>query len=193
VFQPFIGTAATLGLVTFQTVTRISGAGCQTLARFTTGEAAMIECPAGDGRALVFASDVDNRWNDFPRRATFVPFLHEAVRYLSSARPRQSDYLVGEAPAGVPRQPGVTTVPDTARPGAPARRVAINVDPREADAARITVDEFQSAVTRLKPSGGAEGRVEARQEEDRQHLWQYVLAMVVVALGIEGVVASRTA
>ena len=193
VFQPFVGTAATLGLVTFQSVTRISGAGCQTLARFTTGEAAMIECPAGDGRALVLASDLDNRWNDFPRRATFVPFLHEAVRYLSSARPRQSEYLVGEAPAGVTRMPGVTTIADVGRPGAPGRRVAINVDPREADAARITVDEFQSAVTRLKPSGGVEARLEARQEEDRQHLWQYVLALMVVALAIEGVVASKTA
>jgi aerotolerance regulator-like protein/VWA domain-containing protein len=192
VFQPFVGTAATLGLVTFQSVTRISGTGCQALARFTTGEAAMIECPAGDGRALVLASDLDNRWNDFPRRATFVPFLHEAVRYLSSARPRQSEYLVGEAPAGMARTPGVTTIAD-AGPGAPARRVAINVDPREADAARISVDEFQSAVTRLKPSGGTEARVEAKQEEDRQHLWQYALALMVVALAIEGVVASRTA
>ncbi len=193
VFQPFVGTAATLGLVTFQNVTRISGTDCQTLARFTTGEAAMIECPAGDGRALVLASDLDNRWNDFPRRATFVPFLHEAVRDLSSARPRQSEYLVGEAPAGMARTPGVTTIADAGRPGAPARRVAVNVDPREADAARISVDEFQSAVTRLKPSGGAEARVEAKQEEDRQHLWQYALALMVLALAIEGVVAGRTA
>lgn len=193
VFQPFVGTAATLGLVTFQNAARISGAGCQTLARFTTSEAAMIECPAGEGRALVLASDLDNRWNDFPRRATFVPFLHEVVRYLASARPRPAEYLVGEAPAGVRRVPGVTTVADAGRPRSPARRVAINVDPRESDAARITVDEFQSAVTRLKPADGAGARVEARQQEDRQHLWQYVLALMVVMLGVEGVIASRAA
>jgi hypothetical protein len=193
VFQPFVGTAATLGLVTFQRAARISGTGCQTLARFTDGAAAMIECPAGEGRALVLASDLDNRGNDFPRRATFVPFLHEVVRYLASARPHRSEYLVADAPAGVTRVPGVTMVAEPGRPGAPARRVAINVDPREADAARMSVDEFQSAVTRLAPVAGAAVRLEARQEEDRQHLWQYALGLMIAMLAVEGFIASRTA
>ncbi|MBI3492068.1 MAG: VWA domain-containing protein [Acidobacteria bacterium] len=193
VFQPFVGTAATLGLVTFRNAARIGGAGCQTLARFTTGDAAMIECPAGEGRALVMASDLDNRWNDFPRRATFVPFLAEVVRYLASARPSATDYLVGDAPPGVARVPGVTTVADARRPGAAARRVAINVDPREADPARMSLDDFQSAVTRLKPEGVSAARGESRQQEDRQHLWQYVLAAMALTLAVEGIVASRTA
>ncbi len=72
-------------------------------------------------------------------------------------------------------------------------RVAVNVDPREADPARISVDEFQSAVTRLKDVGGLETRVEARQQEDRQHLWQYALALMVLLLAAEGLVASRVA
>ena len=111
VFQPFAGNAATLGLVTFQNASRIGGTGCQTLARFTTGETALLECPSGDGRALVLASDLDNRWNDFPLHATFVPFLHEVVRYLASARAHASEYLVGDAPAGVKRAPGIVTSP----------------------------------------------------------------------------------
>ncbi len=86
VFQAFAGNTGTLGLVTFQNAARIGGTACQTLARFTTGDTAFIECPAGEGRALVFASDLDNKWNDFPVHATFVPFLHEIVRYLASAR-----------------------------------------------------------------------------------------------------------
>src|SRR5207244_158870 len=73
VFQPFAGGTATLGLVTFQTAARIDGSACQTLARFTTGDTALLECPAGEGRGLVLASDLDNRWNDFPVHATFVP------------------------------------------------------------------------------------------------------------------------
>lgn len=196
IFRRFAGRAATLGLVTFQTVARIGGSACQTLARFTTGEAALIECPAGDGRALVLASDLDNRWNDFPLHATFVPFVHEAVRYLASARALASDYLVADAPAGAPRTPGVTTLTigaTASSPDAPPRRVAINVDPREADPARLSVEEFQSAVTRLKNVGASETRVEARQQEDSQHLWQYVLTALAVLLAIEGFVASRTA
>ena len=192
VFQPFAGNAATLGFVTFLNASRIGGTGCQTLARFTTGDEALVECPSGDGRTLVLASDLDNRWNDFPLHATFVPFLHEVVRYLASARAHASEYFVGDAPAGVTRAPGIVTIGDPAV-AAGTRRIAVNVDPREADPARITVEDFQSAVTRLKAAGGVEARVEARQQEDRQHLWQYALAIMAVLLAAEGFLAARTA
>ena len=192
VFQPFAGNAATLGLVTFQNASRIGGTGCQTLARFTTGDEALVECPSGDGRTLVLASDLDNRWNDFPLHATFVPFLHEVTRYLASARAHASEYFVGDAPAGVKRVPGIVTVGDPAV-AAGTRRIAVNVDPREADPARITVEDFQSAVTRLKAAGGVEARVEARQQEDRQHLWQYAIALMALLLAGEGLLAARTA
>jgi hypothetical protein len=189
VFQPFAANAATLGFVTFQTAVRIGGTACQTLARFTTGEPALLECPSGDGRALVLASDLNNRWNDFPLHATFVPFLHEVVRYLASSRAHASEYFVGDAPAGVRRAPGLATVDA----GGVPRRIAVNVDPREADPARISVEDFQSAVTRLKSEGGIEARVEARQQEDSQHLWQYALAMMALLLAAEGLLAARTA
>ena len=191
VFQAFAGNGATLGLVKFQNASKIAGAGCQTLARFTTGDTAFLECPAGDGRALVLASDLDNKWSDFPLHATFVPFLHEIVRYLASARAHAWDYLVADAPAGVKKAPGVATVADAGR-SAP-RRIVVNVDPRESDAGRLSVDDFRSAVTRLKDEPGAEGRVEARQQEDRQHLWQYALGLMAVLLAVEGLLAARTA
>jgi len=191
VFQAFVPNTGSLGLVAFQRAARIDGTACQTLARFTTGDAALLECPAGDGRALVLASDLDNRWNDFPLHATFVPFLHEAVRYLSSARAHAFEYLVADAPRGVRKVPGIATINDD-KLGGP-RRVAVNVDPRESDAARMSVDDFQSAVTRLKDAGASEARVEVREQEDRQHLWQFLMAAMVLILMSEGVVASRTA
>jgi len=190
IFQPFGDGAAVLGLVKFQTVARVGGGDCQTIARFTSGEAALVDCPAGDGRAMVIASDLNNRWNDFPLHPTFVAFVHEAVRYLSSARPRDGEYLVGDAPPGTPRTPGIAEVPDGAG-GTRTRRVAINVDPREGDPGRLTDADFQAAVTRLKDVGAAEARVHANEQEDRQHLWQYVLAAMLIALAVEGVVAAR--
>ena len=48
----------------------------------------------------------NNRWNDFPLHATFVPFVHEVVRYLASARAHAVDYLIGDAPAGVKPRAG---------------------------------------------------------------------------------------
>jgi len=198
VFQPFAGTTATLGLVKFQNASRIGGSGCQTLARFTTGDPALIECPAGEGRALVIASDLDNKWSDFPVHATFVPFVHEAVRYVASARAHASDYLVGDAPAGVKRVPGFATVPEgrasnPLRAGSAMRLIAVNVDPREADPARLTIEEFTSAVAPLKEAGSSEARVEVRQQEDRQHLWQYAMAVMALLLVAEGLLAARTA
>lgn len=193
VFRTFGGNAATLALVNFQRVSRVGGTACQTLARFTTGEPALIECAAGDGRALVLASDLDNRWNDFPLHATFVPFLHEVVRYLASARAHASDFVVADAPNGVGRKPGIALWQEAGRPAAETRRIAINVDPREAEPARMSVEEFESAVTRLKDTGEAEARTEARQQEDRQHLWQYALAFMALLLVAEGVLASKTA
>ena len=193
VFAAFAGNPARLGLATFQNAARIGGTACQTLARFTTGEAALIECPAGEGRALVIASDLNNRWNDFPLHATFVPFLHEVVRYLASARAHSFDYLIGDAPAGVKRTPGIATLRDAAPAGGAARTIAVNVDPRESDPARLSVEEFQSAVTRLKDASSLETRVEARQQEDRQHLWRFALAVMAALLAAEGVLAARTA
>ena len=192
IFQPFGASLATLALVRFQRVTHISGAGCQAVARFTTGETALLDCPAGAGRALILASDLDHRWNDFPVHPSFVPFLNEAVRYLAGRRALRGEYLVGST--GVPRTPGIQTLvtsdaPSTAAPD----RVAVNVDPKEGDPARVSADDFRSAVTHLREATESGSSVAARRQEDRQHLWQYVLVMTVVVLGLEGFVASRTA
>jgi von Willebrand factor type A domain/Aerotolerance regulator N-terminal len=191
VFRPFVGASAPLAFVRFRNTAAVDGTQCQTLARFSSGDKALLECGAGDGRALVLASDLDNRWNDFPLHASFVPFLHEAVRYLSSAHTHAANYAVGDAPAGVPRRPGV--YPIRSGSNGAERRVAVNVDPREADASRLTIEEFQAAVTHLQASAVPAARREARQQEDTQHLWQYALALMAITLAIEGVVASRTA
>jgi hypothetical protein len=192
VFRAFAGNPASLGLVTFQSAARIGGAACQTLARFTTGDTALIECPAGDGHALVLASDLNNRWNDFPLHATFVPFVHEVVRYLASTRAHPVDYLIADAPAGVRRVPGVVTLTGAAQAAGGARMIAVNVDPRETDPARLSADEFQSVVMRLKDAGEIGTRGEAKEQEDEQHLWRYALAAMAVLLAAEGVLAART-
>ena len=188
VFQPFGPAAASLGLVRFNRAATIGAAGCQTLATFTSGEPASIDCAIGRGRAIVLASDLNNRWNDFPLRATFVPFLHEAVRYLSSARARSGEYLVSEAPAGVPQAPGIVTIGDETG----SARAVINVDPAEADPARISQAEFDAAITSLKNAGAAEARTAEADRESRQHLWQYLLAAMMMVLAVEGVVAAKT-
>jgi hypothetical protein len=190
IFQPFGPATGSFGLVRFTRTARLSASGCQTLAKFTSGEAAVIDCGIGDGRVIVIASDLNNRWNDFPLHATFLPFLHETVRYLSNTHSKSGEYLVGEVPSGVTAAPGIVTIPATAT--ARPRRAAINVDPAESEPARLSVDEFGSAIARLKEAGVAEARNVELGRESSQHLWQYALAAMMVALAVEGVVARRT-
>ena len=56
------------------------------------------------GRVLVFGSDLNYRWNDFPLQPAFVPFIHETVRYLASPRTSRTEYLVGDLPGEQRRQ-----------------------------------------------------------------------------------------
>jgi hypothetical protein len=189
-FQAFGAGVATLGLIKFSRVATMRGTGCQTLARFTTGEAALIECMPGEGRALVIASDLDNGWNDFPRHATFVPFLHEAVRYISGGRTRAGEYLISETPPGVSATPGIQMLP--AVNGGSPRRAAVNIDPAEMDPGRLTVAEFQAAVTRLQDATRSQMRASDLQQEEGQHVWQYVLGVMLAMMLVESALGART-
>ncbi len=191
VFRAFSAGGATLGLVKVQRVTMIGAAGCQTLARLTTGEAALVDCAPGKGRALVFASDFDNEWNDFPLHSAFVPFLHESVRYLAGGARPAGEYLVAAAPAGVPAKPGIATLAQPVDAGGTARRVAINVDPAESEQGRLSAEEFQTAVTRLKDVSRSAPFLEASQQEEHQHIWQYVLGVMIATMIVETFVAAR--
>jgi len=188
IFQAFGGDVASLTAVRFQNVSHVSGPGCQTVARFTSGDAAVLDCGAGSGRAVIVASDLNNRWNDFPIRASFVPFIDEAVRYLSNNRTRIVAYRVADVPRGVPAAPGVAVVA-----GANPRRLIVNVDPSESQLDRMSAADFETAITHLKDLGTQEARAELAEPENRQHTWRYLMGAVVLLLFAEGIVAARAA
>ena len=47
-----------------------------------------MEEASGEGRVLLFASDLNNAWNDFPLQPAFVPFLHEIAAASRGVAPR---------------------------------------------------------------------------------------------------------
>ena len=55
------------------------GAGSRVLARFAADLPALVE----DGRLLVFASDAEGAWNDFPSRGAFLPLWLQSLRALA--------------------------------------------------------------------------------------------------------------
>ncbi len=192
VFQAFGAQLPTLGLIKFRRVARIDGSSCQVIARLTTGEPALLSCEAGAGRALVFASDLDNGWNDFPRRPTFVPFIQESLSYLAGSRSTDWEMLVADVPSGVAPRPGFAEIPAASGSQGGTRRVAVNVDPRESDLTRLSAADFQGAIAYLKDAGRVEAQAQASGREDSQHLWMYALMLTVAVLVVESLVAGRT-
>lgn len=183
IFRPFGALAANLGQVRFDRAWRLTGDGWDVAARFTDGAPALLERREGEGRVVLFASDLDRRWNEFPLNPAFVPFAVEAVRYVSRARDRDltREFAVADAPEGVPRQPGVYQLPDK-------RTVIVNVDARESSTARLTAAEFEGMVDRIAAGPAARQAYAAQQVEQRQSYWQYGLLLMIAALVAESFV-----
>jgi hypothetical protein len=181
VFRVF-GGAGTLGNVEFSRAVRItSPVSANVIARYSDGSPALVEERTAGGRVLVFGSDLNYRWNDFPLQPAFVPFIHETMRYLASPRTARTEYLVGDLQAAT--TPGVIEVQ--------GRRIAVNPDPRESDPARMTAETFQAGISRLKAAAAQNEQTAANQQEDRQFLWWYGLLLMVVSLAAEGVIGRR--
>lgn len=192
VFRPFLSPSGALGDVRMEQFRRLKDqAGRSVLARLSGGAPALTEQRVGQGRLLTFASDLDNQWNRFPLNAAFVPFTLESLRYLTQGREERQALVLPDAPPGAPAAPGIVEVPVAGGKPDEVRRVAVNVDTRESNPARTTVDEFNGAITRLSASTGSPALMEAREREAEQGLWQIGLALMFVALASEGLIGRR--
>jgi hypothetical protein len=67
------------------------------LARFDDGSVALAEHRMGRGRVITWGSSFDGVWNDLPRQAVFLPFLHQLAQYAASYRATRNAYAVGES------------------------------------------------------------------------------------------------
>ena len=100
-FQPFDAVAANFGQVMFERAWQIdSSPAWRVVARYTNGGTALAERIGGAGRVLLFTSDVDRKWNDFPLNPAFVPFTQEVARYLGARPPAVSNWRRRGRPAG---------------------------------------------------------------------------------------------
>jgi hypothetical protein len=84
IFRPFLNPAGALGDVQVDQYRRLNDqAAAAVLARFSGGDAALTEQAVGEGRLMIYTSDLDNEWSRFPLSPAFVPFAVEATRYLA--------------------------------------------------------------------------------------------------------------
>jgi len=182
IFEPFGALGANLGHVRFDRSWRLESDAWDVVARFTDGAPALLERTEGRGRVVLFASDLDRRWNDFPLHPSFVPFAVETLHHVSGARDESREYVVGKVPDGLRSAPGVYPFLN--------RTVAVNVDARESATARVSEDEFRAMVDAVAQS--SEGPVDARaqQAEARQNYWQYALGLMLAVLVLESVLGK---
>ena len=75
-----------------------TGTDATVIAAYDDGSPALFEKPYGSlGRVLCFTSTIDREWNDLPIRAVYLPFLHEAIKYLALKDAETlPDYRVGD-------------------------------------------------------------------------------------------------
>ena len=175
-FQVFRTDPGGLAQIRFTRIRRVELPHGRVLAVFSDGSPALVELPSDAGRLLLLASDLGNEWNDFPRRPSFVPFVHEATRYLAARSEAPRTRLVGDAPPGVEPLPGAAVEPEA------GRTIVLNVDPRESDPARLTAEAFGSRSGRFTAAAATvAARDDAAAREAAQGWWWYaVLAMAVL-------------
>ena len=165
IFRPFLNPSGALGDVQVEQHRRLNDQADRTvLARFSGGDAALTEQAVGQGRLLVFTSDLDNQWSRFPLNPAFVPFSVETARYLTKDRDghRRAEAL------------GRTD------------------DARESNPAATTVEEFTNAIERTNRAGLREAGNAARDIEDRQRWWQIGLIVMLAALAGEALLGRRS-
>jgi Aerotolerance regulator N-terminal/von Willebrand factor type A domain len=190
-FRAFGTDGGLLGSARFRRVVRWPESSArQILARFSNGLPAIVEVSGSRGHVVLLASDLANAWNDFALRPAFVPFAHDLLRYLAAGRPLHAEYRVGEWPGAGGDRPGVIGV---GRDGVSTgvRRIAINVDVREADQSRLTPAAFVAAVPRANEGGRAVAEELQRDREREQSLWRYGLMLMLAGLVVESVVGRR--
>jgi len=101
IFKPFQGSARlSLNTAQFTQYTELElKPGATAVAKFENGSPALVESAPENRGMLVFASTLDNLWNDLPLKPSFVLLMHETAKYLTRYNAIKGWYTLGE---GIP-------------------------------------------------------------------------------------------
>jgi hypothetical protein len=193
------------------------------LARFEDGSPALVETGASaKGRVLLFTSTLGTSWNDLPLTPLYLPLVQQMVRYLGERETNAwhelgQTFTVRKAPEGAPpavdspagarlaenkltpdgdllltgREPGFYRLRYSAQP----EFAAVNVDGREGDFSKLSLDEFMAAVTggaNAADGVAATDKLSNEEMEARQLVWWPLLFVALLLLVAEALIARRT-
>lgn len=198
-----------------------ASANADVLARFDDGNAAVVERRVGNGRVIVLALPLDNNAGDFPLQPAYLPFVRQLVLHASGrdavplwrttgerwALPGTITEPVVEAPdrsllrpgsdslgAAVPlSDAGVYRAFRGAVGGEAVAVLAVNVPANESVLTPMDTTELLLGVSTGTDSLRTTGAGPATDEEleRKQSSWRVLLALALVALMVETIVASR--
>ena len=191
------------------------------VARFDTGDPAVLEIPAGRGRVIVFTSGWQPEDSQLAVSSKFAPLMWSLLEGAGGVGEFITQYAVGdpvvlpsEAAGALVTTPaggastlaaGSATFSATAelgvyRAAAGGRewRFAVNLDPAESRTAPLSPEELEQLgvpVTRSeeasKPEAEKRGLLQGVEAEGRQKLWRWLIAAALAVLLLETMVAGR--
>jgi hypothetical protein len=190
--------------------------GDSVLIRFEDGDPLLLERRMGAGRLLMLTSPLDREWNDLAVHPLFVRFIGDAAHYLTGATaPPNSTVGTLLATESIRRSGAqvfdpsgrrVLALGDTAgitrllaeqvgfyevRGGGRSDWIAVNVDPRESDLARMppaSLERWLKLQTPLQASG--ESAAEASAAPSMKSIWPWLLLVAVTLALVEALVAN---
>jgi len=158
----------------------------QTLAKFHTGEPAILERTFGKGRILAVAAGPGPRSGNWPRSASYLPLVHQLLRYLvGRADPEPIRY----ATADFVQSPGISS---TER-----QWIVVNAASSESDLRPWTPLEFRQALALPLPSvepAQTANKSGSQLSHDRQRpneWWPWFAVALLGLLTFDTILANR--
>ena len=197
----------------------LAGSSLAPIADWPDGKMALAEWSDGGHRLLLAGFPINRGATDWPIQSSFVPFVHQAVRWLGMFNDRQTDWRIGDTiplpvakgiwrvldgPA-VPRERNITE--HNVRPDAPGlyqfssggtqQVFAVNIPAEESDLAPWPKPEqFAALESKISPTNTvphATASLSKREDvENQQRLWWWILAACGLILLAELTFANRS-
>ncbi len=197
--------------------------GLRVVAKFDTGDPALVELPVGKGRVYLLASGWHPEDSQLAVSSKFVPLLWSLLEQAGGVSNLGTQFAVGDSvtlppeiaaatirlPGGAnePLAAGVASFAQTERPGiyelaggVRAQRFAVNLDANESRTTPLGADELeQLGVPVARGKTDATAPVENKtilqglEAEGRQKLWRWFIAATLAVLLVESALAGWTA
>lgn len=195
--------------------------GARVLARFDSGDPAILEIPLGTGRLVVLAAGWHQEDGQLALSTKFVPMLYTLLEQSGAPPPPPLQYFAGDkvivpsgasvtAPDGSVTQlrPGETNFSGTALPGVylasagtTQAKFAVNVDPAESRLTPLSPEELERLGAPVSLGAAKAGdretarkiRLRNTELENQQKVWRWVIIGALIVLLTETLLAGRAA